>query len=46
MWVKAVEKAGTTDPDKVIDAIIGIEVPNLTGGVSRCCRTTTSPSRC
>ena len=24
MWVKAVEKAGTTDPDKVIDAIIGI----------------------
>jgi len=34
MWVKAVEKAGTTDPDKVIDAIIGIQVPNLTGGVS------------
>ncbi len=35
MWVKAVEKAGTTDPDKVIDAIIGIEVPNLTGGMSQ-----------
>lgn len=35
MWVKAVEKAGTTDPDKVIDAIIGIEVPNLTGGTSK-----------
>jgi urea transport system substrate-binding protein len=35
MWVKAVEKAGTTDPDKVIDAIVGVEVPNLTGGVSR-----------
>jgi ABC-type branched-subunit amino acid transport system substrate-binding protein len=35
MWVKAVEKAGTTDPDKVIDAIIGIEVPNLTGGISK-----------
>jgi len=35
MWVKAVEKAGTTDPDKVIDAIIGIETPNLTGGVSK-----------
>ncbi len=35
MWVKAVEKAGTTDPDKVIDAIIGVEVPNLTGGVSK-----------
>ena len=24
MWVKAVEKAGTTDPDKVIDALIGV----------------------
>ncbi len=35
MWVKAVEKAGSTDPDKVIDAIVGVEVPNLTGGVSR-----------
>jgi urea transport system substrate-binding protein len=34
MWVKAVEKAGTTDPDKVIDALIGISVPNLTGGLS------------
>lgn len=34
MWVKAVEKAGSTDPDKVIDAIVGIEVPNLTGGMS------------
>jgi hypothetical protein len=34
MWVKAVEKAGTTDPDKVIDAIIGVSVPNLTGGYS------------
>ncbi len=32
MWVKAVEKAGTTDPDKVIDAMIGVAVPNLTGG--------------
>jgi len=32
MWVKAVEKAGTTDPDAVIDAIVGISVPNLTGG--------------
>ena len=31
MWVKAVEKAGTPDVDAVIDAIIGIEVPNLTG---------------
>ena len=32
MWVKAVEKAGTTDPDAVIDAMIGVSVPNLTGG--------------
>jgi urea transport system substrate-binding protein len=32
MWVKAVEKAGTTQPDKVIDAMIGVTVPNLTGG--------------
>ncbi len=32
MWVKAVEKAGTTNPDKVIDAMIGVSVPNLTGG--------------
>jgi urea transport system substrate-binding protein len=35
MWVKAVEKAGTTDPEKVIAALPGIEVPNLTGGTSR-----------
>lgn len=34
MWVKAVEKAGTTDADAVIDSIIGISVPNLTGGLS------------
>ena len=34
MWVKAVEKAGTTDADAVIDAIIGVSVPNLTGGYS------------
>ena len=35
MWVKAVEKAGTTDADKVIDALPGIEAPNLTGGTSK-----------
>jgi urea transport system substrate-binding protein len=35
MWVKAVEKAKTTDPDKVIDALPGIEAPNLTGGTSK-----------
>ena len=34
MWVKAVEKAGTTDPDAVQQAIIGITVPNLSGGYS------------
>jgi urea transport system substrate-binding protein len=34
MWVKAVEAAGTTNPDKVIDAMIGVTVPNLTGGYS------------
>ncbi len=32
MWVKAVEKAGTTDPDAVQKAIIGVTVPNLSGG--------------
>lgn len=31
LWVKAVEKAGSTDTDAVADAIIGLEVPNLTG---------------
>ena len=35
MWVKAVEKAKSTDADKVIDAIVGVEVPNLTGGTSK-----------
>ena len=34
MWVKGVEKVGTTDHDKVIDAMIGVSVPNLTGGFS------------
>src|SRR5438876_4468162 len=34
MWVKAVEKVGSTDPDKVQDAIIGVSVPNLSGGYS------------
>src|SRR2546425_2728980 len=35
MWVKAVEKAKSTDPDKVIDALPGIEAPNLSGGISK-----------
>jgi urea transport system substrate-binding protein len=34
MWVKAVEKVKSTDPDKVIDALPGITAPNLTGGTS------------
>ena len=34
MWVKAVEAAGTTDADAVIDALPGIETANLTGGTS------------
>ncbi|WP_354624125.1 urea ABC transporter substrate-binding protein [Psychromonas sp. MME2] len=34
MWVKAVEKAGTTDVDAVEQAMIGIAVPNLTGGIA------------
>jgi urea transport system substrate-binding protein len=34
MWVKAVQKAGTTDPDKVIAALPGIQQANLTGGIS------------
>jgi len=34
MWVKAVEAAGTVDADAVIDSIIGVAVPNLTGGLS------------
>lgn len=32
MWAKAVEKAGTTDSEAVQNAIIGVTVPNLTGG--------------
>jgi len=35
MWVKAVEKVNSTDPDKVIAALPGIEAPNLTGGMSK-----------
>jgi urea transport system substrate-binding protein len=34
MWIKAIEKAGTTDTNAVIDALIGVSVPNLTGGYS------------
>jgi len=34
MWVKAVEKAGSTKSDAVQDAIVGVSVPNLSGGLS------------
>jgi urea transport system substrate-binding protein len=34
MWVEAVKKAGTTDPAAVQESIIGVAVPNLTGGYS------------
>ena len=34
MWVKAVEKAGTTDYSAVQDALIGVSVPNLSGGTA------------
>ncbi len=32
LWREAVTRAGTTDVDAVIDALVGIRVPNLTGG--------------
>jgi urea transport system substrate-binding protein len=34
MWVEAVKKAGTIDSNAVIDALIGVSVPNLSGGFS------------
>jgi urea transport system substrate-binding protein len=35
LWVKAVEKAKSVDVNKVLDALPGLETPNLTGGVAR-----------
>ena len=35
MWAKAVEKAGTTEVDKVRPAMYGITVDNLTGGTAK-----------
>jgi urea transport system substrate-binding protein len=35
LWVKAVEKAQSTDVEKVLAALPGLEVPNLTGSVAR-----------
>ena len=34
MWVEAVKKAGTTESNAVQDAIIGVSVPNLSGGIA------------
>ncbi|WP_157936616.1 transporter substrate-binding protein, partial [Vibrio breoganii] len=34
MWAQAVTNAGTTDPESVQDALIGVSVPNLSGGYS------------
>ena len=34
MWVKAVEKVGSTDVDKVEQAMIGVTTENLTGGIA------------
>src|SRR5678810_339933 len=35
LWVKAVEKAKTTDVEKVLAALPGLETPNLTGGIAK-----------
>jgi urea transport system substrate-binding protein len=35
LWVKAVQKAGSTNTDKVIAALPGLETPNLTGGIAK-----------
>ncbi|MEI9811470.1 MAG: urea ABC transporter substrate-binding protein [Acidobacteriota bacterium] len=35
LWVKAVEKAKTTDVNKVLAAMVGLETPNLTGGMAK-----------
>jgi len=35
MWAKAVTKAKSTDTDKVEQAMIGITVPNMTGGMAK-----------
>lgn len=35
MWVKAVQKAKSVESNKVIDAMVGIEQANLTGGISK-----------
>ncbi len=34
MWLEAVRKAGTPEPEAVVDAMIGVTAANLSGGVS------------
>lgn len=34
LWAQAVEKAGSTDPTAVQESIIGLSVPNLSGGTA------------
>ena len=34
LFLKAVEKAGTTEVDAVRKAMYGMKVPNLTGGIA------------
>src|SRR6202789_4045416 len=35
LWVKAVQKAQSTDTEKVIAALPGLETPNLTGSIAK-----------
>jgi urea transport system substrate-binding protein len=35
LWVKAVQKAQSTDVEKVLAALVGTETPNLTGGIAK-----------
>lgn len=35
LWAQAVEKTKTTDVDAVIDALPGLETPNMTGGTAK-----------
>jgi urea transport system substrate-binding protein len=35
LWVTAVQKAGSTDVEKVLAALPGTETPNLTGGMAK-----------
>ena len=44
MWVKAATKVRSPDPEKVIDSLVGIKQPNLTGGVAELLPMTTLPS--